>query len=94
MEPVFKELAATFTDVAFAKIDVDELQVDSSFLCDGFLVQRSNLFYLFLCVQAVAQEWRVEAMPTFVMVKKGKEVDRLVGAKKEDLRKKILLHKV
>lgn len=28
MEPVFKELAATFTDVAFAKIDVDELQVD------------------------------------------------------------------
>lgn len=40
----------------------------------------------------MAQEWRVEAMPTFVMVKKGKEVDRLVGAKKKDLEKKILLH--
>lgn len=42
----------------------------------------------------MAQEWMVEAMPTFVLVKKGKEVDRVVGAaKKKDLRKKILLHK-
>ncbi|KAK7394537.1 hypothetical protein VNO78_15066 [Psophocarpus tetragonolobus] len=37
----------------------------------------------------VAQEFKVQAMPTFLFVKKGKEVDRLVGAKKEDLLNKI-----
>ncbi|RWR73682.1 thioredoxin H2-like protein [Cinnamomum micranthum f. kanehirae] len=37
----------------------------------------------------VAQDWEVEAMPTFVLVKKGKEVDRLLGAQKDELKKKI-----
>ncbi|XXG48424.1 hypothetical protein AAC387_Pa02g2875 [Persea americana] len=37
----------------------------------------------------VAQDWKVEAMPTFVLVKKGKEVDRLMGAQKDELKKKI-----
>ncbi|XP_077211848.1 thioredoxin H2-like [Tasmannia lanceolata] len=64
MDPVWKEFAATFSDVVFVKIDVDELM-------------------------EVAQEWGVEAMPTFVLVKKGKEVGRVVGAKKEDLKNKI-----
>ncbi|KAK8644292.1 hypothetical protein V6N13_123603 [Hibiscus sabdariffa] len=37
----------------------------------------------------VAQEFGVQAMPTFVLLKKGKEVDRVVGAKKDELQKKI-----
>ncbi|KAJ7970945.1 Thioredoxin [Quillaja saponaria] len=37
----------------------------------------------------VAQEFEVRAMPTFVLVKKGKEIDRVVGAKKDELEKKI-----
>ncbi|GAV63493.1 Thioredoxin domain-containing protein [Cephalotus follicularis] len=37
----------------------------------------------------VAQEFGVQAMPTFVLVKNGKEVDRVVGAKKDELEKKI-----
>ncbi|XP_048328784.1 thioredoxin H2 [Ziziphus jujuba] len=41
----------------------------------------------------VAQEFGVQAMPTFVLVKKGKEVDRLIGAKKEELEKKIEKHR-
>ncbi|KAG6534613.1 thioredoxin H2-2-like [Zingiber officinale] len=40
----------------------------------------------------VTQEWKVEAMPTFVLVKRGREVDRVVGANKEELKKKIQLH--
>lgn len=32
-------------------------------------------------------------MPTFVLVKNGKEVDRVVGAKKDELEKKIEKHK-
>ncbi|XP_058073869.1 thioredoxin H2-like [Magnolia sinica] len=64
MEPIMNEMANSFTDVVFVKIDVDELK-------------------------EVAQVWQVEAMPTFVLVKKGQEVDRLVGANKDELKKKI-----
>ncbi|KAB2011480.1 hypothetical protein ES319_D09G023800v1 [Gossypium barbadense] len=37
----------------------------------------------------VAQEFGVQAMPTFVLVKQGKEVDRVVGARKDELEKKV-----
>lgn len=37
----------------------------------------------------MAQEFGVQAMPTFVLLKRGKEADRVVGAKKEELEKKI-----
>ncbi|KAF8013009.1 hypothetical protein BT93_I1004 [Corymbia citriodora subsp. variegata] len=40
----------------------------------------------------VAQEFGVQAMPTFVLVKKGTEVDRIVGAKKDELERKIQKH--
>ncbi|CDP02192.1 unnamed protein product [Coffea canephora] len=41
----------------------------------------------------VAQEHKVQAMPTFLLLKQGKEVDRIVGAKKDELEKKILKHR-
>ncbi|KAB1670334.1 hypothetical protein ERO13_D04G050400v2 [Gossypium hirsutum] len=41
----------------------------------------------------VAQEFGVQGMPTFVLLKKGKEVDRVVGAQKNDLEKKIEKHR-
>ncbi|KAL8518825.1 hypothetical protein ACS0TY_009974 [Phlomoides rotata] len=41
----------------------------------------------------VAQEFGVQAMPTFILMKRGKEVDKVVGAKKEDLQKKIEKHR-
>ncbi|KAG7981867.1 hypothetical protein I3843_04G019900 [Carya illinoinensis] len=41
----------------------------------------------------VAEEFKVQAMPTFVLVKKGKEVDRVVGAKKDELQEKIEKHR-
>ncbi|XP_021297775.1 thioredoxin H2 [Herrania umbratica] len=41
----------------------------------------------------VAQEFGVQAMPTFVLVKKGKEVDRVVGAQKNNLEKKVEKHR-
>ncbi|KAG6396537.1 hypothetical protein SASPL_142688 [Salvia splendens] len=42
----------------------------------------------------VAQEFEVQTMPTFVLMKRGREVDKVVGAKKEDLRKKIDNHRI
>ncbi|XP_028806432.1 thioredoxin H2 isoform X2 [Neltuma alba] len=37
----------------------------------------------------VTREFQVQAMPTFVLWKKGKEMDRVVGAKKDELEKKV-----
>ncbi|PRQ53683.1 putative monodehydroascorbate reductase (NADH) [Rosa chinensis] len=64
IEPAIHAMADKFTDVDFAKIDVDELS-------------------------DVSQEFGVQAMPTFVLLKNGKEVDRVVGAKKDELEKKV-----
>nr|CAD1819848.1 unnamed protein product [Ananas comosus var. bracteatus] len=40
-------------------------------------------------LKSVAQDWAIEAMPTFVFLKEGTIVDKVVGAKKEELQKKI-----
>ncbi|CAI9775319.1 unnamed protein product [Fraxinus pennsylvanica] len=45
-------------------------------------------------LEDVAQEFAVHVLPTFLLIKKGKEVDKLVGANKEELRKKIEKHRV
>lgn len=45
-------------------------------------------------LEGVAQEFGVQTMPTFILLKRGKEVDRVVGAKKEDLKKKIEKHRI
>ncbi|KAL5218636.1 hypothetical protein ABZP36_019320 [Zizania latifolia] len=37
----------------------------------------------------VARQWKVEAMPIFVLIKGGREVNRVVGAKKDELERKI-----
>ncbi len=49
---------------------------------------------LFLCVdvddvKAVASKMEVKAMPTFVLMREGAVVDRLVGANPDEIRKRI-----
>ncbi|KAI3720263.1 hypothetical protein L6452_21176 [Arctium lappa] len=41
----------------------------------------------------VAKDHGVQAMPTFVLLKKGKELDRVVGAKKDELHRMIEKHR-
>lgn len=43
-------------------------------------------------MQSVSQEYEVEAMPTFVLIKEGVIVDRVRGAKKDELHKSIVKH--
>ncbi|KAL1207771.1 Thioredoxin H4 [Cardamine amara subsp. amara] len=43
-------------------------------------------------LQSVAKEFGVEAMPTFVFIKGGEIVDKVVGARKEDLHATIVKH--
>ncbi|XP_021731287.1 thioredoxin H2-like [Chenopodium quinoa] len=40
----------------------------------------------------VSREYGVQAMPTFLLVKKGKQIDKVVGARKEDLQNKVEKH--
>nr|Q96419.1 RecName: Full=Thioredoxin H-type; Short=Trx-H [Fagopyrum esculentum]BAA13524.1 thioredoxin [Fagopyrum esculentum] len=40
----------------------------------------------------VAEEYKVEAMPSFVILKEGQEVERIVGARKDELLHKIAVH--
>ncbi|XP_008796609.1 thioredoxin H1-like [Phoenix dactylifera] len=42
-------------------------------------------------LKSVAQDWAIEAMPTFIFLKEGTIVDKLVGAHKDDLPKRIEL---
>ncbi|KAK9165416.1 hypothetical protein Scep_000613 [Stephania cephalantha] len=43
-------------------------------------------------LKTVAGDWAVEAMPTFVFLKGGTIVDKVVGAKKEELQQTIAKH--
>ncbi|KAK7362143.1 hypothetical protein VNO77_04246 [Canavalia gladiata] len=44
-------------------------------------------------LMGVTQEFQVQAMPTFILMRKGKIVDKVVGAKKEELQKLIEKHR-
>ncbi|KAL0916776.1 hypothetical protein M5K25_014313 [Dendrobium thyrsiflorum] len=40
-------------------------------------------------LKTVSEEWKVTAMPTFIFLKDGEVVDKLVGAHKEELPRKV-----
>ncbi|KAL5999501.1 hypothetical protein ACLOJK_037786 [Asimina triloba] len=43
-------------------------------------------------LKSVAVDWAIEAMPTFMFLKEGKIVDKVVGARKEELHQKVSKH--
>ncbi|KAF8410536.1 hypothetical protein HHK36_003067 [Tetracentron sinense] len=43
-------------------------------------------------LKSVAADWAVEAMPTFMFLKEGKIMDKVVGAKKDELQQAIAKH--
>ncbi|KAL1803584.1 hypothetical protein ACET3Z_018911 [Daucus carota] len=43
-------------------------------------------------LEAVSKEYEVEAMPTFVLIKEGQILDRVDGAKKDELQITIIKH--
>ncbi|GMY28343.1 thioredoxin H-type-like [Fagus crenata] len=60
-----------------------------------FAKKTPNVIFLKVDVdelKTVSEEWAVEAMPTFVFLKEGKLVDKVVGAKKEELQLTIAKH--
>ncbi|KAE8679858.1 Thioredoxin H-type 2 [Hibiscus syriacus] len=43
-------------------------------------------------LKSVAQDWAIEKMPTFIFLKEGSIIDKLFGARKDELQQKIALH--
>ncbi|CAB4314755.1 unnamed protein product [Prunus armeniaca] len=43
-------------------------------------------------LNTVSEKWGVDAVPTFLFLKEGKVVDKVVGAKKDELRTKVGKH--
>ncbi|KAH0469041.1 hypothetical protein IEQ34_002273 [Dendrobium chrysotoxum] len=50
-----------------------------------------NVLFLKVDVDEL-KDWAIEAMPTFIFLKDGTIIDKIVGANKDDLPKKIELH--
>lgn len=48
--------------------------------------------FMFLLEQSVASNWAIQAMPTFMFLKEGKILDKVVGAKKDELQSTIAKH--
>ncbi|EOA26323.1 hypothetical protein CARUB_v10025342mg [Capsella rubella] len=63
IEPIYHELASTYTSMIFVTIDVEELA-------------------------EFRNEWNVEATPTVVFLKDGRQMDKLVGGDAAELQKK------
>lgn len=108
MEPTINELAAKCTDVDLVKIDVDELFVRSLFqdnlyksfhyntyLCvfSWFLFFKLKFANMTGWLQNISRQFGIQTMPTFLFMKKGKQVDKVVGARKEDFQKKVEKHR-
>lgn len=98
--PFFAELAKKFPNVTFLKVDVDEVKVNSSILHIYIIALKLPPLHgdtnvgrkMCLFSQSVASDWAVEAMPTFIFLKEGKILDRVVGAKKEELQQNLAKH--
>ncbi|KAH9662967.1 Thioredoxin H1 [Citrus sinensis] len=57
-----------------------------------FLAELAKKLPNVLFLKSVATDWAVEAMPTFMFLKEGKIVDKVVGSKKEELQQTIAKH--
>lgn len=76
-------MSTKYSGVDFVKIDVDELSV--------------RYFPLFInekmVVCVIDRMWRGSLRcRTFVLLKQGKEVERVIGAKKDELHNKVIKH--
>ncbi|RYR35849.1 hypothetical protein Ahy_A10g050952 isoform B [Arachis hypogaea] len=85
MNPFFEELASTYPDVLFLTVDVDEVMLlpNTMIICDMYSTKST------WTVTEVAKRMDVKAMPTFVVVKDGAPLEKVVGANPEEIKKRI-----
>ncbi|KAG8379697.1 hypothetical protein BUALT_Bualt07G0115900 [Buddleja alternifolia] len=63
----------------------------SQFSADG--LSSSPPFAVALRRRRIVRQPQSQAMPTFLLLKQGKEVERVIGDKKDELQEKILKHR-
>ncbi len=60
---------------------------------NGLFVQESGGSFEFGSntgsLQDVTSTWEIRAMPTFLFIKEGKQIDKIVGANKDELDRKV-----
>ncbi|KAF5953422.1 hypothetical protein HYC85_006278 [Camellia sinensis] len=81
----YSELSEKYPVLMFLTVDVDELTDD--FVALAKLV--GNKFCCFL-VQEFSTTWDIKATPTFFFLRDGQQVEKLVGANKPELQKKVI----
>ncbi|KAG6754719.1 hypothetical protein POTOM_040513 [Populus tomentosa] len=94
MNPVFEDLASSHPDILFLTVDVDSVKIRLQIFGDLIpsheagnehrVVSSGN----FILMEAAAK-MEVKAMPTFVLMKDSAQVDKIVGANPEEIRKRI-----
>ncbi|KAH8493509.1 hypothetical protein H0E87_020314 [Populus deltoides] len=103
MNPIFEDLASAHPDIMFLTVDVDAVKIFVSAIFTKIRLQIFGDLILsheagnehrvvssgnFILIEAAAK-MEVNAMPTFVLVKDSAQVDKIVGANPEEIRKRI-----
>lgn len=87
------ELADKYSSLLFLTVDVDSLAVRfllSFFFFPFFLLHLLIYIYIYKCEswQEFSSSWDIKATPTFLFLRNGREVDKLVGSNKDKLLEK------
>lgn len=96
--PYYIELSEKHPSLMFLSVDVDELTVSytpPSLFYSFFDLIKNN--YVAFCIEIVngmlmqdfSTQWDIKATPTFFFLRNGEQFDKLVGANKPELLKKI-----
>lgn len=62
-------------------------------MTNDFQQLRTDLYLLYKWQQEVSQALQVQALPTFILIKKGRVADKVVGVRKEELQRMIEKHR-
>lgn len=90
--PFYVELSEKHPSIMFLTVDVDELTVSFCFslCCKEFIPGISSDMRLVRLPQEFSTSWDIKATPTFFFLKDGQQIDKLVGANKPELEKKLI----
>ncbi|RWW53862.1 hypothetical protein BHE74_00039599 [Ensete ventricosum] len=77
--PLYKELSEKYPSLMFLTIDVDELMVKIRII----LIRSIAIDF--------SSSWDIHATPTFFFLKDGQQLDKLIGANKPELEKKVIM---
>ncbi|KAG6771746.1 hypothetical protein POTOM_023133 [Populus tomentosa] len=86
--PFYNELSEKYPSLLFLLVDVDEL----SFLFTSEYVDPNDggcRYFIVCALQDLSTSWEIKATPTFFFLRDGKQLEKLVGANKPELQKKI-----